>query len=242
LKNKPFKPKLHQRVMLENAHRVMNNVIHRVAEDFRDEVRANAKNEDVVYKDDISLKQIDQNTFAVVVSEHKEKIKNLGSALIQYLPLTANAKGLASILSKYGPYPVSLLPYRHNPQEFRLVYKKVSVKEADLINTTLYAEGFRKVREALTNAKVPSSKILSQGAFENSEWAEEMAWEDLAFNTIRSELGMRTQKVPVWKPAIESFRAGDLLPYREESDKMQSEEKMQEDSSSFDRFQKAILR
>lgn len=221
----------------------MNNVIHDVADEFKERIEKNAKTVNAVYSDSIELRQVDENSFAVLVSEQKERLSNLGSALVYYQPLSPLSKGLGAILQRFGPYPASLLPYRHGSTEFRLVYKRVSPKEYDLINQTLYAEGFRKVRQALMSAKVPMSKILSENEMLNSDWAEAMAWEDLAFNTIREELGMRTKKKPVWLPAIGEFRSGDLMPDASEPDKIQTEQVVSKDLvSSLDRFQRAVLK
>jgi hypothetical protein len=220
----------------------MNNVIHEAAANFLDEIEINAERNGAVYSKDIEIKQVDDNSFAVVVSEHKEKVSNLGSALMDYQAIIPQAKSIEAILRKNGPFPSSLLPYRHDSKEFRLVYRKVSAAEFDLINNRLMDGGFDKTKRDLLNSKVPSSKLLSQNAVDNSEWADLMAWEDLAFNTIRSELGLRTEKVPIWMPAVENFRNGDMLPFEKEPLKMMKEERLKEDEKSFDRFQKAILK
>jgi hypothetical protein len=68
------------------------------------------------------------------------------------------------------------------------------------------SSNFNAIRNDLINSGIEKSRLSSGSVDEKTLVLEDMVW-----NTIRKELGLRQQRIPVWIPAIEKYLSGGIL-------------------------------
>lgn len=184
-----------------------------MAKEIHDRIVDNAKKHDATYADDILLTRIDDNEYVIRVEEKTTVISKLDMAVFNYKSMNKNliSSPILAILSGNGPYHKSCLPLSPG-KDFGIFFRKISPKEyANIFSeenlTHFISSVFPIIKKALLGLQVPSSRILDPNKIDINT----LVYEDIAFNTIRKEFGLRANKVPIWLPVIEDFRDGTIL-------------------------------
>lgn len=224
---------------------VQSSVIRELAQDFSEEINLVAdsysagvyQNESgcVVKVDEVIHKVAESSEFAVY--------------LYQPMNLIGESSPFWNVLKLYQPFVSDFVPLMPD-LNIRLVSRDVSEEEF------LYVQDKNSQETGIISSYLNQYDEISNRRLNVGELpVETQVTKDLVWSVLRQEQGIRTQRVPVWLPAIRSFRKAKALRDLMRSGKFDRVlvdadfsrliVQMESDSipeKEYDRFQKVILK
>jgi hypothetical protein len=179
-----------------------------IASSFKKEIEEEATRNNQSYADELMVSKINgTNDFVVHVSPSFKQIGSISNAAYYYHPINEKVRvsPLNALLGQFAPYPKELLPMQPG-RDFRLIFRKVTSGELETLLANLN-NFLPQIIESLRKLGVSNSSILDQSKIEDTTLVQEDLW----FNVLRKELGIKTEKIPIWTQAIDDFRKGLFL-------------------------------
>ena len=118
---------------------------------------------------------------------------------VVYVLLDPNKTGTPkymSILAKYNPWPMDLLPIALSLRDSDNTVKKVSTSEMQKLRRRIISSK-RKIEGELKSNGLTGAEIKSDSSFVNTE-----VYDDIAFTVLRYEFGYQLPQIPHWRPAL----------------------------------------
>lgn len=192
----------------KEVNNTKKRILFKAASSFKERIESEAKNQKQSYGDDLIISNIaGANEIVVHVKESFEKLGNISDAVYYYRPLNYQVQmsPLYVLLNQFAPYPKEYLPIQPG-KDFRLIFRRVSLDELEVVMKNL-SEAFPHIISSLHKLGISDSVILSHSKIDEMTLVQEDLW----FNVLRKELGIRTERIPIWTKAIEDFRKGIYL-------------------------------